>query len=433
MSNLPAPWTSETFSYSTDDRSLTRSNPAHAVARRLVLRSLEALDHGLIHIVEGGERRCFGRPADGLTTTIHIHHPLVYRRILIGGNLGASEGLMAGEWTCDDLVALCRILIRHGQSHGTENPWMTRLLRPAAHLYHAFRRNTRHGSRRNIAAHYDLGNEFYRLFLDESMMYSSAIFPDPESTLEEASIFKLDRICQKLDLSADDHVLEIGTGWGGFALHAVAIYGCRVTTTTISQEQYDLATERVAEAGLSDRVTVLLQDYRDLTGEYDKIVSIEMIEAVGAQYVPTFFQRCAALLKPHGRMLLQGITIAEWAFARHLRSVDFIKRYIFPGSTLISIGSVAAAVQTTDLRFAHVEEIGLHYARTLREWRRRFLSRLSDVADLGFDDRFVRMWDFYLAYCEAGFSERYTSNVQLVLARGTAHEPDPLWDVQPTS
>jgi cyclopropane-fatty-acyl-phospholipid synthase len=398
-----------------------------------VLRSLETLDHGLIHIIEGGQRRSFGRPADGLEATIQMFHPAVYRRILIGGNLGASEGLMAGEWTCDDLVALCRILIRYEQRHRSQNPWITRLLRPATHFYHALRRNTRHGSRRNIAAHYDLGNDFYRLFLDERMMYSSAIFPDQNSTLEEASQFKLERICQKLELSPKDHVLEIGTGWGGFAIHAADTYGCRVTTTTISQQQYHLATERVAAAGLSDQVTVLLQDYRDLEGEYDKIVSIEMIEAVGAQFVPVFFQRCAALLKSHGRMLLQGITIAEWAFERHVRSVDFIKRYIFPGSALISIGSVAAAVATTDLRFAHVEDIGLHYARTLREWRRRFLTRLHDVADLGFDDRFMRTWEFYLAYCEAGFSERYTSNVQFVLARGSERQSDPLWELRPVS
>jgi cyclopropane-fatty-acyl-phospholipid synthase len=401
------------------------------LARRLAWRALASIDHGVVHIIDGTHRQSFGRPADGLQATITIHNPRTYRCLLLGGNLGASEAFMQGEWTCDDLVALCRIFILHDQRHSTQSPWLLRLLSPAAHLYHALRRNTREGSRRNIAAHYDLGNDFYRLFLDETMMYSSAIFPRRDSTLADASRYKLDRICRKLELTPQDHVLEIGTGWGGFALHAARHYGCRVTTTTISREQYRLASERVEAAGLSDRIEVLLQDYRDLEGEYDKIVSIEMIEAVGAQFVPTFFQCCEARLKPQGRMLLQGITIAEWAFARHLKSVDFIKRYIFPGSTLISMGSLAQAVATTDLRFAHVEDIGLHYARTLREWRRRFLTRLDDVIALGFDERFLRMWDFYLASCEAGFSERHTSDVQVVLARGSERQSDPLFSLDP--
>jgi cyclopropane-fatty-acyl-phospholipid synthase len=279
-------------------------------------------------------------------------------------------------------------------------------------------RNNRTGSRRNIAAHYDLGNEFFRLMLDETLMYSSAVFERPDMTLAEAQRARLDRICRKLALGPRDHVLEIGTGWGGFALHAATHYGCRVTTTTISREQYALAQERIAQAGLSDRVTVLLEDYRDLRGEYDKLVSIEMIEAVGHEYYETFFTRCSALLKPDGLMLLQAITIADQRYEAARKSVDFIQRYIFPGSCIPSVSVMAQAVaRATDMRLMHLEDIGPHYATTLRHWRERLYANADALRQLDLPEEFLHMWEFYLCYCEGGFAERALGDVQLLLAK----------------
>ena len=291
-----------------------------------------------------------------------------------------------------------------------------------------FRRNTRHGSRRNIAAHYDLGNDLFKLFLDENMMYSSAIFADPSGSLvaeslEQASRRKIDRICRKLDLQPTDHVVEIGTGWGGFALHAATHYGCRVTTTTISAEQHALASERVAAAGLQDRITLLLNDYRDLdvgdgTGGYDKLVSIEMIEAIGHQYMDTYFKKCAALLKPDGLAMIQAITIEDSRYKQALDSVDFIKRHIFPGSFIPSVSAMLdASARTSDLRLLNLEDIGPSYALTLNHWRQRFLTRLDEVRKLGYDERFVRMWEYYLCYCEGGFIERSIGTAQMLFAR----------------
>jgi cyclopropane-fatty-acyl-phospholipid synthase len=267
-------------------------------------------------------------------------------------------------------------------------------------------------------AHYDLGNDFYRLFLDETMTYSSGIFETPESSLKAASIAKYDRLCRKLDLGPDDHVLEIGTGWGGFALYAAEKYGCEVTTTTISRQQYDYAKGKIEAAGLSHRIHLLKSDYRELTGRYDKLVSIEMIEAVGHQYYDTFFQVCARYLKADGLMAIQAITIADHAFEQHKKSVDFIKRYIFPGSCIPSIASLLAAMsRSSDLRLFHLEDITPHYATTLRMWRERFFDNIDQVRGLGFEDAFIRMWDYYMSYCEGGFLERYIGNVQMVFAK----------------
>jgi cyclopropane-fatty-acyl-phospholipid synthase len=270
----------------------------------------------------------------------------------------------------------------------------------------------------NIAAHYDLGNDFYALFLDRTMTYSSGLFESPDATLEEASLAKYDRICRKLTLSSRDHVLEIGTGWGGFALHAATNYGCRVTTTTISRAQQDFARERIRGAGLEGRVDVLLQDYRNLTGKYDKLVSIEMIEAVGHHYLNAFFNACSGLLKDDGEMLLQAITIRDQVFDRHKRSVDFIKRYIFPGSCIPSVAAISLAVaRVTDLRLFHLEDITPHYARTLQAWRRKFFDNLEEVRKLGYPETFIRMWEYYLSYCEAGFAERYLGDAQMLFTK----------------
>jgi cyclopropane-fatty-acyl-phospholipid synthase len=291
------------------------------------------------------------------------------------------------------------------------------LRRPAAGLFALLRRNSRTGARRNIADHYDLGNDFFALMLDPTMTYSSAVFDPPEATLEEASRRKLDLLCQKLELGPRDHLLEIGSGWGSMAIHAATRTGCRVTTTTISRAQHELATERVARAGLAGRVTVLLEDYRDLTGRYDKVVSVEMIEAIGAGQYPTFFDRCAARLVPGGRLAVQAITIADQHYERARRQVDFIKRHVFPGGCIPSVTAlVDAATTASDLRLRHLEDLTPHYARTLAAWRDNLAARQEAVAKLT-TERFRRLWDFYLCYCEGGFAERYVGLVQMVFDR----------------
>jgi cyclopropane-fatty-acyl-phospholipid synthase len=289
---------------------------------------------------------------------------------------------------------------------------------PLLKLAHWLNRNDKTGSRRNISAHYDLGNRFFELFLDETMAYSSGIFERAESSLLEASTAKFDAACSKLALKPGQHLLEIGTGWGGLAIHAARAYGCRVTTTTISREQYDLARERVARAGLENQITLLLEDYRDLRGEYDALVSIEMVEAVGHQYLDTYFLKCAGLLKPTGAMLLQAITIRDQFYDQARREVDFIKRFIFPGCFIPSVKAITDSLaRATDLKLYHMEDIGPHYARTLRLWRERFLARRSDVRAQGYPESFVRMWEYYLSYCEGGFEERQLGDVQMLLTK----------------
>ena len=285
-------------------------------------------------------------------------------------------------------------------------------------LMHSFNANTRDGSRKNISAHYDLGNEFFELFLDPTMMYSAAMYPGKEATLEQAAVHKLDRMCQKLELGPGDHLLEIGTGWGGMAIHAAKHYGCHVTTTTISKEQFDYAKARVEAEGLSDQITLLLEDYRDLSGQYDKLVSIEMIEAVGHEYYDSYFSKCSELLKPEGLMAIQAITIADQRYDYARKSVDFIQRYIFPGGCLPSNAIIADKVANkTDMQIVNIEDITEHYADTLQDWRQRFFDQLEAVRKQGFDDVFCRMWDFYLAYCEGGFRERAISTGQFVMAK----------------
>ena len=353
----------------------------------------------------------------GLQATLRVHDADFYRQVALNGSVGAGESYMDGQWSSDDLVALVRLLVRNRDLLDGMEGGMARLGGLALKAWHALRRNTRAGSRRNISAHYDLGNEFFGLFLDSKMMYSSGIFA-PGDTLEQASERKLDRICQKLELSPSDHLIEIGTGWGGMAVHAASSSGCRVTTTTLSGEQHALARQRVQDAGLSDRVTVLLEDYRDLRGEYDKLVSIEMIEAIGHQYLGTYFGKCASLLKPEGLALIQAITIEDERYQQALDSVDFIRRHIFPGSFIPCVSAmVSSAADAGKLRLLNLEDFGASYAQTLRHWRLRFLARLDEVRAQGFDDRFIRMWEFYLCYCEGGFLERSISDVHLLFAR----------------
>ncbi|HEY5970751.1 MAG TPA: cyclopropane-fatty-acyl-phospholipid synthase family protein [Pseudoxanthomonas sp.] len=354
---------------------------------------------------------------------ITVHHPGFYRAVARNGSIGAAEAYMDGLWTCNDLVGLVQLLVRNRDLLDDMETGPARLGSWAMRTLHALRRNTRNGSRRNIAAHYDLGNAFFSLFLSSDLMYSSAMFSGAEDMLEEASTRKLDEICRKLRLLPDDRVIEIGTGWGGFALHAAYHYGCHVTTTTISREQHALASTRIAEAGLQDRVTLLLEDYRDLRGQYDKLVSIEMVEAIGAPYLDTYFARLGALLKPDGLALVQAITIEDHRYARALHSVDFIKRHVFPGSFIPSINALLQAkTRSCDLALLQLEDFGASYARTLQAWRERFLVQLPQVRAQGFDERFIRMWEFYLAYCEGGFRERSIGVAHLLFAKPGRHE-----------
>lgn len=366
-----------------------------------------------------GEQR-FGTAGQGDLAPVHVRvdDPAFYRALAAQGSVGAGEAYLLGHWHCDDLVSLVRLLVRNRALLDGMEGGLARAGGLALRGWNALRRNTRAGSRRNIAAHYDLGNDFFALFLSSDLMYSSAMYEAPDEDLEAASRRKLDAVCRKLALKPGDRVIEIGTGWGGFALHAARHYGCHVTTTTISREQHALATQRVAEAGLQDRVTLLLQDYRDLRGEYDKLVSIEMVEAIGAQYMDAFFGQLGRLVRPGGRALLQAITIEDHRYVQARDSVDFIKRFVFPGSFIPSLNALSQAkTRASDLQLLHQEDFGLSYAYTLRAWRERFLARLPEVREQGFDERFIRLWEFYLAYCEGGFLERSIGVSHLLMAR----------------
>jgi cyclopropane-fatty-acyl-phospholipid synthase len=390
------------------------------LAARAVQARLARIRHGRIAVLDGGTRRDYGATTTRcpLEVTIHVHDARFWSELAFGGSIGAGEAYMLGYWSTDDLTALVRVLLQNREVLDGMETGLARLTAPLQKALHWLNRNTRTGSRRNIAAHYDLGNDFFALFLDPTMMYSSAIFEHADMTLEQAQLARLERVCTKLDLKPTDHLLEIGTGWGGMAIHAAQRYGCRVTTTTISREQYELARARVAAAGLSDRVTLLLEDYRDLRGRYDKLVSLEMVEAVGHQFFDRYFAQCARLLADDGLMLLQAITIADQRYESARRSVDFIQRHIFPGSTIPSVTAMLTSITgQTDMKLVDLEDIGPHYATTLRRWRENFLSTLEAVRALGYPEPFIRMWEFYLCYCEGGFEERAVSDVQMLLAK----------------
>jgi cyclopropane-fatty-acyl-phospholipid synthase len=399
---------------------VSAGGPLERLARRLLLGRLAALRHGTLTLRDGDVERRFGDATDfPVAATVTVHDPTFYGAVVYGGTVGAGESYMAGAWTTDDLTSVIRIILRNQEVLEAMDSRLTRLAAvPVQKLFHALHRNTPRGSRANIAAHYDLGNDFYRLFLDDTLTYSCGIFETPASTLREASVAKYDRLCRKLGLRPEHHVLEIGTGWGGFALHAAGTYGCRVTTTTISKEQFELASRRVAEAGLTERVQLLQTDYRELDGKFDRLVSIEMIEAVGHHYLETFFRCCADRLQPEGVMALQAITIRDQVYDRHIGEVDFIKRHVFPGSCIPSVAAMLRVIaRGSDLRLFHLEDITPHYATTLRLWRERFFAARDQVLALGFDEVFIRLWDFYLSYCEAGFAERYIGDVQMILTK----------------
>jgi len=400
-----------------------RPGPIDAMARRLVLSRLQGMEHGRLQIIDGKERHIVGdlSPTETLAASVTVNDWRFYSDIALGGSIGAGESWMHGYWDCDDLVSLVRIMVRNRDLLDGMEGGLAWLSRPVQKLFHWVNRNTRQGAQRNIAAHYDLGNDFFALWLDESMMYSCAIFESENATLGEAQQTRLERVCRQLDLQPEDHLVEIGSGWGSLAIHAAARYGCRVTTTTLSKQQYELARQRIQAAGLQDRIELLLADYRDLDGQYDKLVSLEMIEAIGYEQYDAYFAQCAALLRPGGRMLIQAITIEDERFEQYRKNVDFIQRYIFPGSCIPSEKAMRESIsRSTDMRVTSLDDIGLHYATTLKHWRRNFFRQLDAVRALGYPEEFIRMWDFYFCYCEGGFMERSISDVLLVAERGAA-------------
>jgi cyclopropane-fatty-acyl-phospholipid synthase len=393
------------------------------LARWLALRLLSRARGGELVLIEGSRRLVFGQrmARSPLSAVLRVRSARFYRQLL-RGSVGLGESYVDGLWDCDDLVALTRIAARNVGAFDRLRRTFAPVLIPVQRWARWLARNTPGRARERISAHYDLGNELFSQFLDPTMMYSCAIFESPEDTLEQASLAKLRRVCEKLQLDPQDHVLEIGTGWGGFALYAAQRYGCRVTTTTISAEQRAYATERVRAAGLQDRVTVLFQDYRELTGSYDKLVSIEMIEAVGWQYFPTFFKRCSELVADDGAMLLQAIVIEDQAYEVEKAGKSFMNTHVFPGGCLPSLEVIGRTVaRVTDFRQEHVDDITAHYALTLARWRERFFAASERLSALGYDERFRRLWELYLSYCEGGFRERRIQDVQLLLAKPRFH------------
>ena len=389
------------------------------VARKIILGYFKEIKEGQITVKENSDHMVFGEvtPKFPVKATIEVQNSRMYMDIAAKGLNGSADAFIKGWWTCDNLTNLVRIFTRNRDTANKFESGIANLAIWALKLSHSCRRNNLKESLRNIHAHYDLGNEFFSTFLDDTRMYSCAIFTKPESSLHEASITKIDRICKKLNLSPADHLLEIGTGWGGFALYAAKNYGCRITSTTISQEQFIFSENLIKKNGLQDQVTILKKDFRELEGQFDKLVSIEMIEAIGHRLYKTFFQKCGQLLKPEGLLAIQAITITDNLFHESKDFIDFIKQYIFPGSCIPSISALCSAASSSDIKLFHLEDITPHYARTLKEWRTNFLKNKSRIKNLGFTNPFIRLWLFYLCYCEGGFIERQIGNVQMVFTK----------------
>lgn len=407
---------------------MAKAGSAEKVARGLLFRQLQNLQRGRIVIDEGSQVHSFGEQSpDALTAHVVVTDPAFYKAVVFNGSIGGGESYMKQQWHTPDLVALVRIMVMNMSLLDRMDNGKSRLAQLFDKFFHRRNRNTVDGSRKNIAAHYDLSNTFFSTFLDPTMMYSSAIFRNKTDALEAASLNKLKHICERLQLKPSDHLVEIGTGWGSMAIYAARHYGCKVTTTTISQEQFRHARQRVVDEGLEDRVEVLLSDYRDLQGQYDKLVSIEMIEAVGHEYFQAYFSKCSSLLKPHGLMLIQAITISDQRYDQAKRTVDFIQRYIFPGGFLPSNSAIALHVaKDTDMQIVGLEDITHDYALTLAHWRKDFLARIKDIQAQGFGTDFIRMWDYYLAYCQGGFMERVIHTAQILMAK-PQHKLEPLY------
>jgi len=391
------------------------------LARSAVLAQLRNLRQGRLRLICKGRQWLFGDAGSALHAEVEIFDEAAWSMVAANGSIGAGEAYIHGYWRSPDLAAVTRLFVANLEVLDALEGGIARLGRPVLRLLHWFNRNSRRGSRRNILAHYDLGNALFERLLDPTMMYSAAMFDSLEQSLEQGQLNKLERICDKLALHPDDHLLEIGTGWGSLAIHAATRHGCRVTTTTLSEAQYAHTLQRVRDLGLQERITVLREDYRDLDGRFDKLVSIEMIEAVGHRYLPLYFRRCASLLKDDGLMLLQAITIRDQRYEQAQRSVDFIQRHIFPGGALPSLSvMLQTASRHTALNLVHMEDFGLDYARTLQHWRDNLRQSRSALVELGYDDTFQRLWEFYLCYCQGGFEERAIGVAQLLWAAPAA-------------
>lgn len=398
------------------------NNPS--LYRSIVAGMLRQLQGGRLAVFEDGKVTAYGslQGEDAINASITVNDPEAWERVVTRGSIGAAEAYMDGLWTSHDPTQVVRLLVRNRKVLEGLDGQHSRVARLALKAVHALNRNTKEGAQKNIRAHYDLSNDFFQLFLDPEMMYSSAVFSHPQQSLAEAAVYKLDVACQQLGLQPGEHLLEIGTGWGGMAIHAAKHYGCHVTTTTISQQQYDYAKARIEREGLADRITLLLQDYRELSGQYDKLVSIEMIEAVGAEFQPDYFRQCDRLLKPGGKALIQAITIREDLYESYLGETDFIRQYIFPGGCLPTVQRMKQITQEhTALELTSISDITLDYARTLNHWRQRFLFNVKQVMALGFDLPFIRMWEYYFCYCEGGFLEGSIGTQQLLFQKHTDH------------
>ena len=401
----------------------TKATFLTSVFKNGLKKKLSHLNVGCISVVDGVDKFSFGDTGSELQVNVQVHSQEFYVMTGSGGAMGIAEAYILGYWTSDDVVMLMRIILKNRSIMLSLNDGFAKILSPINKLIHRSRQNTLKGSKENILAHYDLSNDFYKLWLDPTMTYSCAYFKDTNTTLEDASIEKLDRMCRKLKLSEVDNILEVGTGWGSFSIHAAKNYGCSITTTTISDAQYEYAKARVVEEGLESKINVINKDYRKLDGQYDKIVSIEMIEAVGYEYISEYFRKLSSLLKPDGLMALQGITYNDQNFDTYKDSVDFIKKYIFPGSCLISISQIIDVIKNkTDLSMIDMEDITRHYAETLNRWRKNFMNVLPEVKEMGYSKAFINMWEFYFLYCEAGFLERNIGDVQMVFAKSGARD-----------
>jgi len=390
------------------------------LAKAMVIKQFSKLTKGQLLVNENGNNYIFGSKNNDfpVSATINVLSNEMYSEIAAKGLNGAAEAFVKGLWSSDDLTRLIRIFVRNREAANQIEGGIAKLATGLFYLQHSLKRNNHKGSLRNISAHYDLGNDLFETFLDNTKMYSCAIFENENSSLEQASINKIERICKKLELSSNDHVLEIGTGWGGFAIFAAKNFGCKITTTTISQKQYEYTLEKVKALGLQDKISVLKKDYRDLTGKYNKLVSIEMIEAVGHHYYHDFFRKCNQLLIPDGRMLLQSIIITDYLYEEAKQFSDFIKTYIFPGSCIPSISKLCeSSAKATDMRLFHLEDITPHYAKTLNHWRSHFMNNVQKIRDLGFSEEFIRLWNFYFCYCEGGFIERQIGAVQMLFTK----------------
>ncbi|MEE2730438.1 MAG: cyclopropane-fatty-acyl-phospholipid synthase family protein [Pseudomonadota bacterium] len=411
---------------------LTTSAPLKGIKRlckQQLFRLLQQVDYGTLKVTDAEGCYTFTgkKQADSVVAEIVIHDPACYPAMVLGGSIGAGEAYMSGDWDSPNTTDVIRFMSQNLATVQRLESGFALLSKPAQLAYHLSNRNTEKGSRRNIAAHYDLGNEMFKLFLDPTMMYSSAVFPHPEASLQQGSLYKLQRICQKLDLKPSDHLVEIGTGWGGMAIYAASHYGCRVTTTTISQQQYDYAREQIQQAGVGHLVTLLKEDYRNLQGKYNKLVSIEMIEAVGHQYYPDYFRALGRLLEEDGLALIQAITLDDQRYEKAKNNIDWIQRYIFPGACLPSVKALTeVSGRNSDLALTHLEDITPHYARTLQLWRQQFFDNIDAIRALGYNEEFIRMWDYYFCYCEGGFAERIIGDVQMLFAKPMYRGPSVL-------